>query len=340
MQYALLGTTGLAVSRFSLGAMTFGEGPLVPGVTNAIGQRTADDMVAVAVERGVNLFDTADMYTGGQSEEILGKALGKRRGQVLVATKAVFRSGDDLNARGASRRYLATAVEASLARLGTDTVDIFFLHMPDPWTPVDETLRGLEDLTRAGKIRYTGVSNFRAWHIQKMLDGQEARAWSRLQVAQMYYSLLGRDLEDGFTQFLEDAGIGLMTWSPLASGYLTGKYTGGVDVEGRRKDFAFPPVDTELGDRVVEALRQIGEAHDATPAQVALAWQLTRPFVTSVTVGANSLAQLKENLAASDIELRQEEETRLDELSSLAPRYPGWMQPMAHDEKTSNALSG
>ena len=338
MKYSPLGQTGLAVSRFSFGAMTFGTGQLVPGVVNAIDQSTANDMIALALERGVNLFDTADMYTAGQSEEILGKALASHRADVLIATKCGFRSGDALNARGASASYVRRAVEASLKRLGTDFIDVFFLHIPDPWTPVEETLRALEDLTRDGKLRCTGLSNFPAWKAQKMLGVQQANRWSPIQVTQMYYSLLGRDIEHEVVPFLEDAGVGLMTWSPLASGYLTGKYTGGKDDSGRRKSFDFPPVDTEVGDRVVAALREIGTAHDAKPAQVALAWQLSKPFVSSVVIGASSKQQLENNLAAANLELTPADITRLDELTAPTPTYPGWMQPMAADEKMKEAL--
>jgi aryl-alcohol dehydrogenase-like predicted oxidoreductase len=295
MRYTHLGTTGLLVSRFSLGAMTFGTGQLVPGVTNAIDQTKADDMIALALERGINLFDTADMYTGGQSEQMLGKALGGRRDEVLIATKCGFRSAPALNARGASSRYLRQAVEGSLTRLGTDYVDLFFVHIPDPWTPAEQTLRALEDLTREGKIRCAGLSNFPAWQAQKVLGLQREHGWAPIQALQMYYSLLGRDIEAEVVPLVEDAGLGLMSWSPLASGYLTGKYTGGSDAEGRRRSFDFPPVDTELGDRTVAALREIGEVHDATSSQVALAWQLAKPFVSSVIIGASSLGQLEQN---------------------------------------------
>lgn len=337
MKYTTLGRTGLSVSRFAFGAMTFGTGQLVPGVTNAIDQTLANDLVALALERGVNLFDTADMYTGGQSEVILGKAL-RGRSDVLIATKCGFRSAESLNARGASARYLHQAVDASLERLGTSTIDIFFLHIPDPWTPVEETLRALEDLTRAGKIRYAGLSNFPAWVAQKMLSEQELHGWSRLQVLQMYYSLLGRDIEHEVVPQLEDSGLGLMTWSPLASGYLTGKYTGGKDSGGRRKNFQFPPVDSVLGDKVVAELRAIGAEHDADPGQVALAWQLSKPFVSSVIVGASSKEQLRQNLAAADVALSPAEVAKLDAVSAPATPYPGWMQPMSVDAATRAAL--
>lgn len=339
MKYTTLGRTGLSVSRFAFGAMTFGNGQLVPGVTNAIDQRAADDLVALALDHGVNLFDTADMYTGGQSEEILGKAL-RGRSDVLIASKCGFRSADGLNARGASARYLQQAVDASLKRLGTHCIDIYFLHIPDPWTPVEETLRTLEDLTRAGKLRHVGLSNFPAWLAQKMLGRQEQSDWSRLQVLQMYYSLLGRDIEHEVVPLVEDAGLALMTWSPLASGYLTGKYTGGQDAGGRRKNFQFPPVDTALGDRVVAELSAIGAERRADPGQVALAWQLAKPFVTSVIVGATSKEQLTQNLAAADWTLAPEEVAKLDALTAPNTPYPGWMQPMAADAKTTAALGG
>lgn len=337
MKYTTLGRTGLVVSRFAFGAMTFGNGPLVPGVTNAIDQAAANDLVALALDHGVNVFDTADMYTGGQSEEILGKALRSRK-DVLIASKCGFRSADGFNARGASARYLHQAVEASLERLGTTCIDIYFLHVPDPWTPVEETLRALEDLTRAGKLRYAGLSNFPAWLAQKMLGKQEQFGWSPLQLLQMYYSLLGRDIEHEVVPLAKEAGLGLMTWSPLASGYLTGKYAGGKDSGGRRKNFQFPPVDTTLGDRVVAELSAIGGEHGAAPGQVALAWQLTKPFVTSVIVGATSMEQLRQNLAAADLELIPDDAARLDALTVPTAPYPAWMQPMAADAKTKALL--
>lgn len=317
--------------------MTFGTGELVPGVTNTIDQASANDLVALALDHGVNLFDTADMYTGGQSEEILGRAL-RGRSDVLVSTKSGFRSGESLNDRGASARYLHRAVDASLKRLGTSCIDLYFLHIPDPWTPIDETLRALEDLTRAGKLRAVGLSNFPAWLAQKMLGQQDQYGWTRLQVLQMYYSLLGRDIEHEVVPLLQDAELALMTWSPLASGYLTGKYASGKDAGGRRKNFQFPPLDTELGDRVVAELSAIAAEHRADPAQVALSWQLTKPFVTSVIVGATSKQQLTQNLAAADLLLTAEQSAKLDALTAPTAPYPAWMRPMAMDAKTQAAL--
>ena len=340
MQHAILGTTGLAVSRLSFGAMTFGQGTLVPGVENDIGQASANDMVALCLERGINLFDTADMYTSGQSEEMLGQALGSRRKEVLVATKCGFRSGAAVNARGGSSHYVLAAIEASLRRLGTDYIDICFQHIPDPWTPIEQTLRALEDATRQGKIRYAGISNAAAWQVAKMLGIQQTRGWSPLQVTQLYYSLLGRDLEDGYHEFLQEAGLGLMTWSPLASGYLTGKYSGGADVGGRRKNFSFPPVDTSLGDQVVSTLSAIADAHKATCAQVALAWQFSRPWVTSVIVGASSQEQLEANLKSAELSLTEDQVARLDDVSSFSPRYPQWMQGMGRDGQVADSLKG
>jgi len=413
MDYALFGRTGLAVSRLSFGAMTFGQGPLVPGVVNTINQDQADAMVTLALERGVTLFDTADMYTGGQSEECLGRSLRGRRQEVLVATKCGFRSGPALNARGGSYRYVVQAAETSLNRLGGDAIDFFFLHIPDPFTPDEESARALEDLTRRGVIRYGGVSNFSAWRAQKLLGLQERHGWSRLQAAQMYYSLLGRDLEAEFVPFLRDAGLGLMVWSPLASGYLTGKYTdavgtlaptptptaapkaagtgddatqapdvldngsdnhsgtgpdkglgtgpdkgrgtgqdNGPDViadrtemaadpggAGRRRGFDFPPINRAMGDQVVAALREIADGRPGTtPAEVALAWLLTRDFVTTILIGATSLDQLATNLRAAELRLSEDEIARLDTLTRPPLPYPAWMQPMGSDATLAAAL--
>jgi aryl-alcohol dehydrogenase-like predicted oxidoreductase len=341
LQYATLGRTGLVVSRLSFGAMTFGRGPLVPGVVNDIDQGEADRMVARCLDAGVNFFDTADAYRDGESEIMLGRALGgARRLAAVIATKAGFRTGDALISAGLSRRRLIEACEASLKRLATDYIDVYFLHIPDPWTPVEETLRALEDLTRQGKIRYAGVSNFPAWRVAQMIGVQERLGWAPLSGAQLYYSLVGRDLEHDWVPFADSAGLGLVVWSPLAGGFLTGKYTrdNPAPAQTRRESFQIPPVDYEAGYPVVAALQEIAAAHDAEPGQVALAWTLSRRFVTSAIVGASRFDQLESNLGAIDLALSEEELGRLDAMTAPAPLYPGWMQPLGFDGKVAEAL--
>jgi aryl-alcohol dehydrogenase-like predicted oxidoreductase len=342
LQLSNLGNTGLMVSRLAFGAMTFGEGTLVGELKSHVGQALADRMVARCLDAGVNFFDTADMYTSGQSETILGKALGKRRGEAVIATKCGFRAGPAPTAVGLSYRHILESVEASLRRLGTDWIDVFLLHIPDPHTPVEETARALDDLVRRGHVRYAGYSNFRAWHAQRMLDHQRARGLAPLICGQLYYSLLGRDIEEDHVPFLEANGLGLMVWSPLASGFLSGKYTRGrpVPPDARRAKFDFPPIDVERGYDVVEKLSEIGRARGASVAQTALAWVLAKPFVSTVLVGANTMEQLEDNLKAADAPaLALADVKALDERTALAPRYPAWMVPMGADDAIAKGLA-
>ncbi|HEY9762077.1 MAG TPA: aldo/keto reductase [Trichocoleus sp.] len=340
MQYAPLGKTGLIVSRLSFGAMTFGEGQLVPGVTNSIDQTTADQMVGMALDIGINLFDTADAYTEGQSEVMLGKSLVNHRDQAIIATKVGFRLGNALTDTGLSYRRIIASAEGSLKRLGTDYIDLYQIHIPDPITPLEETLKALDDLVRQGKVRYIGFSNFPAWKAARMVGIQEARGYARFTAAQMYYSLLGRDLEHEVVPFVEEAGIGILVWSPLASGFLSGKYTRNAPVpEGsRRQSFQFPPVDVERGYDVVEAVQGIAAQYGASAAQVAIAWLLTKPYVSSVIVGANKISHLQDNLGAANLTLSPEDVNRLDQLTAPPVLYPGWMQPLGWDAQVKTAL--
>lgn len=341
MQYTTLGKTGLVVSRLAFGAMTFGEGQLVPGVTNSIDQSMADQMVGRVMDAGINLFDTADAYTNGQSEIMLGKALANRRDEVIIATKAGFRSGNAITDTGSSYRHIMMAAEASLKRLNTDYIDLYQLHIPDPVTPLEETLRALDDLVRQGKVRYIGYSNFPAWKAAKMVGLQKHYNYAQFIVAQMYYSLLGRDLEHEVVPFVEDAGIGVMVWSPLAGGFLSGKYTReNPTPEGARlNQFKLPPIDVEKGYDVVDVTKQIAQNHNASPAQVAIAWILTKPFISSVIVGANKMYQLEDNLNAANLKLSDSEIQQLDSLTTPPSLYPGWMQPLGWDTNVKAALN-
>ena len=340
MQFINLGESGLVVSRLVFGAMTFGQGILVGELKTNIDQDTADQMVAMSLDTGINFFDTADMYTGGESEIMLGKALKGKRHDAVIATKCGFRSGDAITSCGLSYRYILAAVEASLKRLNTDYIDLYLLHIPDPITPLDETARALDDIVKKGQVRYVGFCNYPAWQAQKLLDIQEAYGLARFVTSQMYYSLLGRDLEHEFSSFLLDNGLGLMVWSPLASGFLTGKYTSENPApEGsRRSKFDFPPVDRDTGYAVVKKLGEIGEKMGATIPQVAIAWVLSKPFVSSAIIGANNIRQLEDNLGAADLKLEQEDIDIFDDLSAIPIPYPQWMQPMGWDEQIKNGL--
>ena len=322
MQRRPLGDTELEVSEISFGAMTFGSGM---GTIAKVDASAADRMVGLAVDAGVNLFDTANVYAAGQSEEMLGRALGSRRKDVLIATKAGFGTG-------LSREDVISAAEASLQRLGTDWIDLYQLHRPDPNTPFEETAEALDELVRRGSVRHVGFSNYPAWMAALSLGVQRARELVPFCCAQMYYSLLGRDLEVEILPFLESAGLGLVVWSPLASGYLTGKYSEGASARGdagRREGMAYPPIDPDMGAAVLAEIGRIGGERDAAPAQVALAWVLQRARVTTVIVGASSEAQLRENLAATELRLSDAEIGRLDALTEPRMPYPRW--PMYED---------
>lgn len=340
MQYTTLGHTGLLVSRLAFGAMTFGEGQLVPGVINNIDQNMADQMVNRALDAGINLFDTADAYTSGQSEVMLGKALGSRRHEAIIATKVGFRTGNAITDTGISYRHIIASAEASLKRLGTDYIDLYQIHIPDPLTPPEETVRALDDLVRRGMVHYVGFSNLPAWKAARMLAIQERHGYARFVGAQMYYSLLGRDIEHEIVPLVEDAGIGLLVSSPLASGFLSGKYTRQTPVpeDARRKNFQFPPVEVEKGYEVVDLLKEIAQNHGSSPAQVAIAWILTKPFISSVIIGANKMTHLEDNLGAAELKLSCHELEKLDTLTAPQPLYPGWMQAMGWDAKVKAAL--
>ena len=332
MKYKQLGRTGLYVSEICLGTMTFG-GSEQAGMWRAIGalqQGEVDTVVGRALEAGVNFVDTADVYSFGESERLLGQALknvGANRKDVVIATKVYGEMGPRPNDRGASRGHIMDSVRTSLERLQTDHIDLYQIHSNDPVTPIDETLRALDDLVRQGLVRYIGVSNWQAWKIVKALGISEARGYARFETLQAYYSIAGRDLERELIPMLTSERLGLMVWSPLAGGLLSGKFgPGWNNPEGaRRTNFDFPPVDKERAWRCVEVMREVGEAHGVSVARVALAWLLHKPAVMSVIIGAKTLEQLDDNLAAADLVLTSEEVSRLDEVSDLPAEYPGWM---------------
>jgi aryl-alcohol dehydrogenase-like predicted oxidoreductase len=335
MRYRMLGNTGFFVSEICLGTMTFGG----KGFFAAVGQVPQKDATAIisrALEAGVNFIDTADVYSEGLSETLVGRALkdiGIKRSDVVIATKAYGRMGPGPNDTGASRGHIMDAVEQSLERLGTDHIDLYQIHAQDLETPVEETMHALDDLVRRGMVRYAGVSNWQAWRIMQAQGIADKRGWARLETLQAYYSIAGRDLERELVPMLQDQKMGLLVWSPLAGGILSGKFGSGVKgPEGaRRTSFDFPPVDKELAFKLVDVMREIGKAKGASPARVALAWVLSRPFVTSIITGVKTLEQLDDNLAAAELTLTAAEMEMLDALSALKPEYPGWMVERQND---------
>jgi len=329
MQYRLLGRTGLHVSEICLGTMTWG-GKGRFQVVGKLGLADAQAQLKAAFDAGVNFIDTADVYSEGESERLLGqamRALGLPREDLVIATKVRIRMGEGPNRVGLSRVHIMHAVEASLARLELEHIDLYQIHGVDFLTPVDETLRALDDLVRAGKVRYIGVSNHAAWQIMKALGNSEKHNCCRFESVQAYYSIAGRELEREIVPLALDQQIGILVWSPLAGGLLSGKFdASAAGPEGaRRTTFDFPPVDRERAFRCVETMRPIARAHGVSVARVALAWTLRQPGVTSVIIGAKSEQQLADNLAATDLELSQTELDALDEVSKLPIEYPGWM---------------
>jgi len=330
MDYKQLGNTGLLVSRLCLGTMTFSDGSGVYAHIGNVGQAGADDLVKAAIEAGINFFDTADIYTNGQSEQILGQSfrnLGLARGDVVLATKGYMRMGPGRNAVGASRKHIVEAVDASLKRLGTDYIDLYQIHQSDSITPIEETLRALDDLVRHGKIRYIGCSNWPVWKIATAFGISDRLNLARFETVQAYYSLAGRDVEREMIPLLDHQRGGLLVWSPLAGGLLSGKYDRHNQTpEGaRRSGFDFPIVDKPRAWDIIDALRPVAQAHETSVARVALAWLLSRRTVTSVIVGAKRLEQLQDNIAAADLKLSDGDLAALETVSELPAEYPGWM---------------
>ncbi|WP_421671525.1 aldo/keto reductase [Rahnella sp. EDr1-12] len=340
MEYRLLGRSGLKVSVLSLGTMTFGgQGKFAK--TGQTDVEAAQRQIGLCLDAGINLFDTADVYSGGESEVILGKALGDKRHDVLVASKARFPMGEDPNDRGSSRHHILRACEASLKRLNTDYLDLYQLHEWDGLTPLEETLRALDDLVSSGKVRYVGISNFSAWHVMKTLGVADAHHYIRPVSQQIHYTLQAREAEYELLPAAQDQGLGTLVWSPLAGGLLSGKYRRNQAApEGTRHlaDWGEPPVRDEsaLYD-VVDVLVSIAEARGVSAAQIALAWLIARPQVTSVIVGARNESQLQDNLLAAGLTLNNEEIERLNQVSQLPLLYPYWHQAQTAPDRLSAA---
>ncbi|PSL28233.1 aldo/keto reductase [Chitinophaga ginsengisoli] len=339
MKYSKLGNTGLVVSRLSFGAMTFGNDPSITAVYK-VTQEDAQTMVDKALDAGINFFDTADGYSAGQSEVMLGKALAKRRQDVVIATKVGFRTGEPVTQAGLSRRHILYSCEQSLKRLNTDYIDLYIVHKEDPYTPLEETLETLDMLVRAGKVRYIGFSNWTVWKAAIAYQMQKERGWATFCNGQMYYSLLGRDVEYDIVPFMQHAGIGMTIWSPLAGGFLSGKYTreGAKDQDNRLSGFDILPFDKEKGYDVVDVLKEIAATHNASPAQVALSWLLSKPVVSSILVGASKLHQLENNLKAVEMELNDTEIKTLDDLTQPGISYPHWFVQNLADPKHKEIL--
>jgi aryl-alcohol dehydrogenase-like predicted oxidoreductase len=330
MRYRLLGRTGLYVSELCLGAMTFGSAGGIWSMIGGLAQKEVDGIVATSLAHGINFIDTADVYSEGASERLLGQALktlGVARKDVVLATKVYSTMGPGPNDVGASRAHIMDSVRASLDRLQTDHIDLYQIHATDAVTPIEETMRALEDLVRQGLVRYVGVSNWQAWRLMKAIGVCERHGWVRPESLQAYYTIAGRDLEREIVPLLHAERVGLMVWSPLAGGLLSGKFGPGSEgPEGsRRIKFDFPPVDRDRAWACVAAMRTVAEAHGASVAQVALAWILSKPFVSSIIIGAKTQAQLLDNIGATTLTLTAGELATLDEVSALPPEYPGWM---------------
>jgi aryl-alcohol dehydrogenase-like predicted oxidoreductase len=331
MRYNQFGRTGLFVSELCLGTMTFGGSvDEVWGQIGALQQDAVDAIVRDALAAGINFIDTADIYAFGESETLLGRSLrnlGVKRSDVVIATKVLGIMGKSPNDRSASRGHIMDSVRASLDRLQTDHIDLYQIHGTDAVTPIDETMRALDDLVSQGLVRYVGVSNWQAWRIMKALGIAERRGWARFDSLQAYYTIAGRDLEREIVPLLTEEKVGLMVWSPLAGGLLSGKFGPGANgPEGaRRATFDFPPVNRDRAWDCVAAMRTIGDAHGVSVARVALAWLLAKPYVSTVIIGAKNSEQLADNIAATTLSLSAEEMATLDAVSALPAEYPGWM---------------
>jgi aryl-alcohol dehydrogenase-like predicted oxidoreductase len=332
LEYSTLGNTGLLVSKLCFGTMTFGDGGgLFKGIS-AVDQTGADELVRTAIDGGINFFDTADNYTEGASEKILGqslKNLNVARQHVVIATKVYSRVGPGRNDVGASRGHIMDGVEGSLRRLQTDHIDLYQIHGNDSVTPLEETLRALDTLVQQGKVRYIGCSNWQAWKIAKALGISEFKGLARFDTLQAFYSIAGRDLEREIIPLLESEKAGLLVWSPLAGGLLSGKFsrTNQKPADSRRTEYDFPLVDKDRTWKILDVMAPIAKAHGCSAARLSLAWLLAKPVVTSVIIGAKRLDQLQDNLAAIELTLTLDELKQLDQVSALPPEYPGWVLP-------------
>jgi aryl-alcohol dehydrogenase-like predicted oxidoreductase len=334
MKYRQLADTGVFVSELCLGAMTFGGRGGMWEVIAGLDQAGVDAIVHRSLDAGINFIDTANVYATGESETLLGRSLEGRRHDVVLASKVRGRMGKGPNDVGLSRLHIMQAVEASLRRLGTDYLDLYQIHRFDSLTNLEDTLRALDDLVHAGKVRYIGCSNLAAWQIMKSLAISREQHLERFRCTQSYYSLAGRELEREIVPLLKDQGLGLLVWSPLAGGFLSGKFTRtGGDDAARRASFDFPPIDKDRAFDIIDVLKSIAAVRGASPAQVALAWLLAKDVTTSVIIGARRVDQLEDNLKSVDLTLTTDELQALDDVSRLRLEYPAWMTTVANDDR-------
>ena len=329
MKYNELGKTGVLVSELCLGTMTFGG----KGYWQAIGQVPQDEVnqiVKTAFEKGINFIDTANAYSEGLSETMLGialKALSIPRQEVFVATKVRIRMGAGANQVGLSRLHIMDSVNDSLQRLNLSHIDLLYIHGVDPITPLEETMRGLEDVVRSGKVRYLGISNHPAWMMMKANGYADKMGWTKFVASQNYYTIASRDIEREIVPMAKSENIGIMPWSPLAGGFLSGKYTRDNEIAGdsRRDAFDFPPINKAKAYDLIDLMAIIGKKHNVSVASVALNWVIRQPGVTSTIIGAKNLLQLNDNISAVNLQMMPEEVQQLNDASALAPEYPGWM---------------
>jgi aryl-alcohol dehydrogenase-like predicted oxidoreductase len=323
MKYRQLGDSGLVVSELCLGTMTFGEGDYY-GLKFTFDQNKAEELVNKAIEGGINFFDTADMYGNGKSEQILGKALGNQRQKAIIATKTSFRASDNAFDAGVNAKHLIQQCNQSLKNLGTDYLDILLLHNDDPITPVDETLRTLENLVQQGKVRYVGFSNYQAWKASAMIQRQKDLNYNPFITSQMHYSVLNREVEIEFIPMSHYHGIGMMVWSPLSSGFLTGKYSreNPAPADARLNSFDLGLFDRELGYVVIDRLKEIAKRHNTSITAVSLSWLLSKKVVSSIIIGVSKIEQLNDNLESVEVQLSNEEISEIDELTRPPVKYP------------------
>src|ERR1700761_1817154 len=331
MKYNFLGNTGLVVSELCFGTMTFGGGN--GGIWEAIGklqQQEVNNLMKTVVDSGINFIDTANVYSYGQSEQLLGQSIkdvGLNRNELVIATKVRGRMGEGVNNVGLSRYHIFQSVDESLQRLQMDHIDVLYVHGVDQKTPVEETVRALNDIVLTGKVRYVAVCNWPAWMVMKAIGISEKHGWNKFIGLQYYFSLAGRDIEREVMPLAIDQNLAVMPWSPLAGGFLSGKYTRNTEKAGdsRRDVFDFPPVNKDKAYDIIDVIAEIGKQHNVSAAQVALAWVRLQKGVTSTIIGAKNPDQLKDNLQSVDLELSADELKRIDEVSALSKEYPGWM---------------
>ena len=329
MKYNLLGSTGLKVSELCLGTMTFGGKGRFQVIGN-LGQVQVDQLTKRAIDGGINFIDTANVYSEGLSEELTGQSirnLGLHRDDLIIATKVRGKMGEGPNDSGLTKKHIIQQAEASLRRLQIDYIDLYQIHSYDPLTPFGETLSALDHLVQSGKVRYIGASNVTAWQLMKALDYSHYHDIAKFVSLQAYYTIAGRDLERELIPLLREENLGLLVWSPLAGGLLSGKYSRDKEKEadGRRANFDFPPINKERAFDIIDLLQPMAKAKNTSVAGLALAWLLQKPYVTSVIIGANKMDQLEDNLKSIDLRFSIEELEQLDKASALTREYPGWM---------------